>query len=335
MRPSRILWMVAIFAVGWSAWWGWGAWQAKHGLESWLEARREAGWQAEWDALEIRGFPTRIDRTLTGVTLANTEAGWVWTAPFVQILGLNYQKDHVILVWPDAMEIQTPYQRVAIRGDALRGSVTFLPGPARELAEATLVFEGLELVSDAGWTSSSDEMRLASRPTEARPGRRDIGLEILGLKPRSALIERLSGAGLVPAEVETLRADLSVGFDRPWDRLALETTRPQPREIEIREIAVKWGELELRVAGDLELDAAGVVSGEVMVKSTNWRDMLELVRRSGVVPDSLIDPVLSGLELLSGLAGRSDTLDIPLSFSNGRTRLGPVPLGPAPVIRIP
>ncbi|NDR57203.1 DUF2125 domain-containing protein [Aliiruegeria sabulilitoris] len=335
MKPIRLLWLTVLVVLGWSAWWGWGAWNAKTGLETWLEARREAGWQAEWDRIEVQGFPTRIDRTISGLVLANTEKGWVWQAPFFQILGLNYQKDHVILVWPNDMTLQTPWQTVAITGDELRGSVTFRPGSAQELQSATLVFDGLALDSDAGWTSSMAQVRLATRPNEAGEGQHDIGLEIVGLKPRSDGIAMLAKAGLVPATVDELKADLTVGFDRPWDRQALEEDRPQPREIDIHEIAAKWGKLELRIAGALTVASDGVVSGEVMVKSTNWREMLEIARRSGFVPDSLADPIESALSMLSGLAGRSDTLDIPLAFENGRTRLGPLPLGRAPVLAIP
>ncbi|SDI93746.1 DUF2125 domain-containing protein [Aliiruegeria lutimaris] len=335
MKPIRLLWLTVIFVLGWSAWWGWGAWSAKTGLEGWLETRREAGWQAEWDSVEVRGFPTRIDRTISGLVLANTEKGWVWQAPFFQILGLNYQKDHVILVWPNEMTLQTPWQKVSITGDEMQGSVTFRPGGEQELASATLVFDGLALASDAGWTTSMEQMRLATRPNETREEQRDIGLEIVGLKPRSEGIAMLAKAGLLPATVDTLKADLTVGFDRPWNREALEKDRPQPREIDIHEIAAKWGQLELRIAGALTVAADGVISGDVMVKSTNWREMLDIGRRSGLVPDSLADPVESALSMLSGLAGRSDTLDIPLSFENGRTRLGPLPLGRAPVLSIP
>lgn len=335
MKPIRVLWLIAIFAFGWSAWWGWGAWQARSGLETWLEARRDAGWQAEWDAIEVRGYPTRIDRTITGLTLANTQEGWVWQAPFFQILSLNYQKDHVILVWPDEMTLQTPWQRIAISGEKLQGSMKFLPGSEQELDNATLVFDGLALESDAGWTSSMQQLRLATRPSEGREGRRDIGLEIVELKPRSATMERLANAGLVPEKFDELKADLSVGFDHPWNRNALEEDRPQPREVEIREIAAKWGELELRIAGDLTVAEDGTVSGDVMVKSTNWREMLELGNSSGVIPESFLGPLERALTMLSGMAGRSDTLDIPLSFNNGKTWIGPLPVGRAPVLRLP
>lgn len=335
MKPIRLLWLAVIFALGWSAWWGWGAWSAKSELESWLEDRRAAGWQAEWASIDVRGFPTRIDRTITNLSLANTEAGWAFTAPFFQILGLNYQKDHVILVWPNQMTLQTPWQTVTITGDKLQGSVIFVPGSDRELQDATMVFDGLAFASDAGWTSSMQELRLATRPSAGLDGPRDIGFEVIGLKPRSEMIELLSDAGLVPAEVEELKADLAVSFDHPWDRQALENERPQPREIEIREISAKWGELKLRIAGDVTVGDDGVVSGEVMVKSTNWREMLEIARRTGMLPDAILNTADSALSLISGLAGRSDTLDIPLTFSNGRTRIGPVPIGAAPVIRLP
>ena len=336
MKPVRLLWLVLILALGWSVWWGWAAWQARAGLEGWLEERRAAGWQAEWDEIRLRGFPSRLDRTISGLTLADTAGGWVWSAPFFQILGLIYQPDHLILVWPDEMAVQTTRQHIALTGEDLKGSITFRPGPAREVDHATLVFKGLALASDEGWKSSTAELRLAMRPAGAAgENRQEIGLELIGLKPGGELVTLLAQAGVVPTEVDRLKADLVVLFDRPWDRQAIEEDRPQPREIDIRDISAKWGKLELRMAGDVTIDAAGALSGEVMIKSTNWREMLDLAQETGLMPEALREPLERALTLLSGLAGRADTLDIPLTFSGGRTRLGPVPLGPAPVLRLP
>lgn len=334
MKPVRLLWLLVIVALGWSAWWGWSAWRAKAGLEAWLEARREAGWQAEWDSVRLRGYPTRLDRTIIGLTLADTEGGWVWSAPFFQILGLSYQPDHLILVWPGEMSLQTTEQRIALTGEDLKGSVTFHPGPSREVNSATLVFKGLALNSDAGWHSAARELRLAARPG-AGAAQYEIALEAIGLRPGGGVVGLAAEAGLAPPEVELLKADLEVTFDRPWDRQAVEQARPQPRAVEIREIAGKWGAMELRIAGDLRMESDGQVSGDVMIKSTNWREMLDLAQDTGALPEALHGTVEAVLNLLSGLTGRADTLDIPLTFADGRTRIGPVPVGPAPVLRLP
>ncbi len=335
MKPIRLLWLVVLVALAWSAWWGWGAWHAKSDLTAWLEERRAAGWQAEWSDIEVKGYPTRIDRTITNLTLANTDGGWVWSAPFFQILGLNYAKDHVILVWPDTMQLQTPYERISITGKDLKGSLTFVPGTDQELEEGTLVFKGLKMVSDAGWTSSVAEARVATRPVAGLDGPRDVGIDIIGLTPRAPVIQHLAKAGLVPATVDTLKADLAVTFDQPWTRAAVERERPQPRDIEIREIAAKWGQLELRFAGDVTVSDSGRIAGEVMVKATNWQEILTVARQSGALPDAVFDPLQTALTLISSLAGSSKTLDIPLVFESGRTWIGPVPVGAAPTLRLP
>lgn len=335
MKPVRLLWILLLLVAGWSTWWAIGAWNARSDLSGWMEARRDAGWQAEWSDISVTGYPTRIDRTITDLTLADTESGWVWNAPFFQILGLNYDKDHVVLVWPDRMTLQTPYERIGITGEELQGSMTFVPGRDRELDQATLVFRDLELSSDAGWRSSVDEARIATRPTEGREGTRDIALEITGLKPKSAAVARLSNLGLVPATFQRLNADLAVTFDKPWNRTALEGTPPQSRQIEIRKIGAEWGRLELRAAGDLSVADDGEVSGEVALKATNWKEMLQLLQETGAMPEGVVATIDAALDLLSAMTGRSDTLEIPLTFANGSTRIGIVPIGPAPVIRLP
>jgi len=40
------------------------------------------------------------------------------------------------------------------------------------------------------------------------------------------------------------------------------------------------------------------------------------------------------LEALAGLSGQPENIDATLNFSNGRIFLGPIPLGPAPSLRL-
>ena len=62
--------------------------------------------------------------------------------------------------------------------------------------------------------------------------------------------------------------------------------------------------------------------------------MLELATASGALPQSLAQTLESGLSLIAQMNGNPQTLDVPLTFRNGRTLLGPIPLGPAPVLRL-
>jgi hypothetical protein len=335
MRPSRLLALALALVVGWSGWWAWQAWQAHRDTVAWLEARRAAGWQADWGEVRVRGFPNRVDRTITDLALADPRTGWAWEAPFLQILGLSYGRNHLIVVWPPEQSLATPRQKIAVTGERLRASLRFRPGPARDLAEATAVLSGLALGSDAGWRVETEETRLALRPTAGRAGAWDLGLEALGLRPPARLARVLAEEGLAPERLETLSADLSVTLDRPLDRRALEERRPQPVAVEIRRIRAVWGRLDLQVAGDLVADSAGLAEGEIVVKARNWREILALAVSAGLVPERLAGPLEGALEVVSGLAGRPETLDVPVRFRGGRALVGPVPVGPAPALRLP
>ncbi|MBR9843208.1 MAG: DUF2125 domain-containing protein, partial [Rhodobacteraceae bacterium] len=80
------------------------------------------------------------------------------------------------------------------------------------------------------------------------------------------------------------------------------------------------------------IDAAGYPQGEITLRATNWREIVALARQSEELPKAVIDGVEQGLEFLSAMAGNPKTLDIPLNFRGGLTRIGPVPIGPAPKI---
>ena len=103
--------------------------------------------------------------------------------------------------------------------------------------------------------------------------------------------------------IETLsyRADMS--FDRPWDLRAVEERRPQLTAIEVREMSAIWGGLVLRVAGEFEVDADGIPDGDLTLRAENWRQMVALAVRSGVLPSQLQQTVEGILGIVAGLDG--------------------------------
>ena len=94
------------------------------------------------------------------------------------------------------------------------------------------------------------------------------------------------------------------------------------------------GDAEREAAGQVTVDAEGVPTGEITVRATNWRDIFAVLQNAGLVPEPFARALESVLESLAGLSGDPDTIDAPLRLSNGFVSFGPIPLGPAPNLRI-
>lgn len=325
---------ILVAATGWSGYWWFGASTVENGLKDWFAQRQDEGWVAEYDTLETHGFPNRFDTTIEGLMLADPATGLAWRAPFFQILALSYQPGHIIAAWPPEQNIQTPLETITIRNDTMRGSVVFSPTRNFELQRMNTELAALQVLSDRGWETEMSSGQLAIRQTTARIHTYDIFIEGLGVLPASDVLNRVDPLEKLPDSFETLRADLTVEFDAAWDRFAIEHQRPQPTSIEFKTVQATWGHLDLRLAGTLEIDAAGRPDGSLTIKAKNWRDMIAIAVDSGSVGPDLARTIERGLGALAALSGNAQTLDIPLSFRDGGVYMGFVPLGPAPVFRL-
>ena len=334
---SRILSILAAIALAWAAWWPLAAWMEARATTGWLEERRAAGWQAEWADVAVTGFPLTYVRRIAAPALADPGTGWAWRADALTLARPRHpqlSEPGLTVSWPPEQELQTPWQRLEISSGVFQADLR-LSGEADRLDSGTLDVTALEVVSDAGWRMTLASGRLAALAAEAAPEIVTLTLSAVDLAPPARMARALSDADLAPDAIERLQAEAEVTFDRPWDRAALEQARPQPRRVVVKDAALRWGALELRVAGTLDVGEDGTPEGELLVKATNWRELLAAARASGALPEGLAGAAEGALELASRLAGSPRTLDLPLGFSNGRTRLGPVPLGPAPVLRLP
>ncbi len=327
--------LILIASVGWAAYWFVGSNGVQSGFAAWFEDRRSKGWAAEYTTLETKGFPNRFDTTFTDLVLADTNTGLAWEAPFFQLLALSYRPTHVIAIWPDSQLIATPIEKYKVHSTDMRASFAIEPDTYLSLDRAILTAEDIAI-----WASNSEQptqikaLNLAVEHVPTTPSDYRLGISADGFSPALPWRVQVDPAGTLPETLDALSADITVTFDEPWDRRAVEIERPQPIKIAIKLAEARWGQLALQAAGSVTVDKNGRPTGEIVIKARNWREILRLAVASGMIPQSIAEPLENGLGVLAQLAGNPKTLDIPLNFSNGSVNLGPVPIGPAPILTL-
>ncbi|MGH1577843.1 DUF2125 domain-containing protein [Planktotalea sp.] len=331
----RLLVVIIAAATLYAGYWFVGSNGANSGFERWFDDRRAEGWVAEVDDINTRGFPSRFDTTLTNLSLADPETGVAYSAPFLQIFALSYKPEHIIAVWPNEQSFSSPYGKAAVSSTDMRASLIVKKNTALALQKANFTTDELAVKMDNGDAFGAGKALVAVEltPTPAAANNYHFGVDLKDLtlpQPKGLRLE----VGLLPEKLDYARADVTAQFNAPWDLNALQTARPQPTKIAVKLIEAKWGQLELRLAGEFDVDTQGRANGKITVKAQNWRDILAVSAASGAIPSQLVRPIEQGLSLLSGLSGNRNTLDLPLDLKDGQMKLGPIPLGPAPLFRL-
>jgi len=326
--------LVIILAGGYSGYWFVGQRAVESGLAKWFDERRADGWVAEYDSLETVGYPSRFDTTIEGLQLADPNTGLAWTAPSFQIAALSYQPQHYIAIWPQDQTVANPKTKYAVHADNMRASVTFSPGLAFTLDHSEAELDGFTVISSSGAQTSIRKGRFGTRRSQTVENGHDIAFDLAGYKPDTGRLTIVDPQNKLPTEIDGMKLDMTLGFDKPWDRYAIEQGRPQPTLLDLKLMKATWGELDLELAGKLVIDANGVPEGEIMIRAKNWREILELAVNLRLVPPDYKPLIERGVAVLAALSGDPNNLDAPLGFHDGQLSFGPVPLGRAPIIRL-
>lgn len=325
---KRLTILVILAALAWSGYWYWNASTQKSAIANWFDARHNQGWLADYSDLSVKGFPNRLDTTLSDPRLGDPRAGVVWETPFLQLFRLSYDPSHLIVVAANEQTLVTPVRQTNIQTTDLRASL--------EIADlATLTPERLIVVAEGLDLSTTDNRRLAfdvaqlSTEVTDQPNTYRVALDARGI------------SGTLPGwiddngAIDRVTADLEVQLSAPLGRSTIENQRPQPQAITLTLAEAEWQGLKIAAAGDLEISAAGSPIGKITVKVRNWRDMIAKERQSARLSARALDSIELTLNIISGLSGNPETLDLPFEFVNGKTWLGPLVIGNAPIIRIP
>ncbi|PVA09886.1 DUF2125 domain-containing protein [Pelagivirga sediminicola] len=336
----RILLAIVItLAAAWAGYWFIGSSALQSGLAAWFDARRAEGWVAEYSDLSVKGFPNRFDTTLSDLRLADPAAGLGWEAPFLQLLTLSYTPNHIIAVWPHEQRITGPGGAFTLASDDMRASVVADPNTTLALRRSTLTAEDVALTPDDGSGAiSAGVLRLAVERLEdasaTHQPRYHLGLLAQDVAPPAPVMALLEGDISLARVIDRIAADLTVDFDAPWDRYALEDARPQPTRIAVKSAGLHWGAMSLEASGALRVDIGGRPSGTLTVSARGWRQMLDIAAEAELLTRDLADTAERALAVMAGGNESDAALNIPLTFKGGRVWIGPIPIAPAPVLRL-
>ena len=330
MRLLNMLFGALILgALGWTGWWYAVATGQEEALERWFESRAEEGWQAEYAEISLTGFPTRLEREITEIRLADPETGWAWAAPRLVIESGPLGPTRFAVTWPGNQSFAVPGESTEIASTAMATRLELRPESALALVRASAETAGLDIKARSGWRASA-----AAFDADVSERLNNEGYEIAFLAERvvlpKPLLARLDPLGVAGPEIERMTVDGAAVFDRPLDRNVIEDGKLGLREATLRRAGFQWGEIRLEAKGEVRVDKKGYPVGDIDVTARHWRELLAMARRSGALRSEIASAIEGALELIAMIGGNRDELDVPLRFEDGRIWVGPVPVGDAP-----
>ena len=323
-----ILWLGLALGVLWGGYWFVGSAAIESGANQWFANNVAQGLVAENAGISVSGFPSRFDLTVTKPRLADPVSGWGWKAPFAQILSMTWKPWHIIAILPQDQEIDGPGQRIAVTSSEMSASLRMQPSSDLALEELVVDGRDLSVQSDLGWQIEVKSVVFALARDANLPFGQHLGLEIADLRPDPDLVHLTPDLGEV---ISTVHLDAVVTLSAALNG-SMGETAPVVTGLIVNDFYLTWGNLHLSAKGQVQQGPDGVAQGQIDFRIEDWRQIPALVVALGLVRRELGDSLIKGLDVLAKSGADPNILDLPLTFADGWMTLGPVPLGPAPVL---
>jgi len=330
----RLLFLLVFGTVIWSGYWFIGSSALRQGAEQWFADQSAQGITAQKSTLVVRGFPNRFDLTVEGLRLADPTGETGWEAPFIQVFAMTWKPWHIIAALPPEQTIRLPDQEISIASSGLMASLRARPATDLPLAAVVVESGAVRALSSQGWTVGADKAVASARAVDGQASAYDLALDVAGLAPDQAQMTVLTAETDLPATVSVIHLLARATLTAPLNRHAGET-QPQLAALDLTEAQLTWGPLSISANGGIAPDAAGFAAGRIDIDVTNWDRLVPVLVAAGAIKPELSQTVQNMLGALANEGGDPAILKLPLVFAAGRMSLGPLPLGPAPMLMAP
>ncbi len=309
--PSTIWGLVVaalLAAVVYGLYWNMLADQFLDGIEGWAEARRADGYKVDYGPVRVAGFPFWMRAVIAEPVLSKSgeKQSWHWRGPALTLSARPWRVTH-----------------------------TKAQAPGRHLVTVRTPGKTLNLDINVGTLDVFLKMSILSAlPLEVR-------VEVKEITYRSPPV---AGLG---RRTETLSLHTEVMGVPPKfpDAAAMAQWRDQGGTVEIRNLNVRHGPLEVDGDGTLALDGDLQPLAAFSLGVRGFLEAVDALKAAGVIKPRGADLMKAILSVLASGQGwgeggaKGDTkgksLKVPLSIQDGNIYVGPLAVGRVPPIHWP
>lgn len=332
-RKSSRRWLIApyilavLLAAGWCGWWFYGAGQLQVAMDRQSEALAKRGVHLHWEERTVTGFPFRFLVTLDKVTVLE-RGGWDVSTPRLEMEAGAWNPGHWVAVAPQSVTFARTdgSKAFTVSGEALRMSASHFGDTPPKVS-----VEGVKLkVSGTSPFAVIDrfELHLAPDP-ENKSGRLSLRIDKAQPAPDTVLARIAGGKGVIVG----LEAGLAQapGLKGAGVKGALRNWAVGGGALNITQGGIQAGDALLSLKPSTVYVAPdGSLRGELGLSLTSAPQAVLAMGAVGALPPetAAVASGAAGAGQLFSAPGKP--IDATLTFRDGQTLLGPLPLGPAP-----
>lgn len=336
MRLRILATLIVTLIIAYVFFWHYMAGEVEARFESWTHQQKKRGVTVTYEALDISGFPYRMELSLTGVNMVrrgDNAPHLRLTTPKITLIAFPWKINHAVMVSAGGKI------RLGQRGQA-EFTLTF--GKSR--ASAQIGFDKrrlqrLSLISeDINWKTSTKAVFLSARDIKFHMARPDVAPESdtmelppqmkLYLEANDVIARNLppeSPMGIFGKKADQVKIDLTLhGKTLPeYNRDSLIRWRDEGGTLAVEMLDISSGEMDLSLDGETSLDQDLKPLGAFRAKIQGIDHIVTILSGHSAFQ---IEPGRLILEELKQMSREKDSLDLAISLQNGLLFLGPIPV---------
>lgn len=328
--------LLVILAAGYAAVWGIAAQRVPAGLDRLAEDIARHGGSADWQTMQVSGFPFSVTVTAEQVALTLPD-GLRWQADRLVARARPWRWQVVDLTLGEDQRVDGPPHMPFVASASGGEGAIHLNARAQPVA-AELTLRAFSLIGAPGPGDLPLDLGIAQ-----------VTLGVEQDPPRSGpLTVRFDAQGI------DLPQDLPLPLGPRIDRMAVAvtTTPPPPMvvsapalrawqeaggRVTLADLLLHWSDLRLSGTGEGGLDTALQPQGRLDLEIRGLREGVMALTESGMLSPRDAAVAMGGIGLLTGAGGAGADgaerpVALPLTLSDGIVRLGPLPLGRVPPV---
>jgi hypothetical protein len=325
--------LAILLVVAWTVGWIWLRGEARARMDQGVTDLRAMGYDITWKDRQITGFPFRFNVTLTEARVREP-SGWGLEAPRLESEARMLAPGNWIVAATEGATFIRPVGGpVHVNGKAIRVSLTHLTETPPRFS-----FEGLGLTFQAAAGAQPFALQSADRVEFHLRGNKALDEGLVSFKVDNGkarlagLFGRIAGERPISISWTATLTKIAAFQGSNWPSAVRRWIGAGGR-MNVRQAGVTAGEAVLGAnSGSLTVDSSGRLAGVLDVTLRQAPRALTAMGETGVIPE---DRAEAAAAVAAARTGTGDVAQARIHFQAGQTTLGPVAVGPAPLVYRP